>query len=93
MVLKRRRRNLCGGGGLYKYTISNITTKELGDMVHELLSTEIIPKENITYNSTNKNTFSIIINTNDENYDAQLEIIQNLLKNNFKGKYTYEKAE
>ena len=60
--------------------------------MHELLSTEIIPKENITYNSTNKNTFSIIINTNDENYDEQLTIIQNLLKNNFKGKYTYERA-
>jgi len=61
MVLKKRRKNLCGGGGLYKYTISNITPTELSNMVHELLSTEIIPKDNITYNSRHKNTFSIII--------------------------------
>ena len=61
-------------------------------MVHELLVTEIIPKDNINTNKTNKNTFSIRINTDDENYNAQLEIIQKLLTNNFKGEYTYEKA-
>lgn len=81
------------GGGIYKYTISNITTEELSNMVHELLITKIIPKDNINTNKTNKNTFSITINTDDENYDAQLEIIKKLLKNNFKGTYTYEKAE
>jgi hypothetical protein len=81
------------GGGIYKYTISKITTEELSNMVHELLVTEIIPKDNINTNKTNKTTFSITINTEDENYNAQLEIIQKLLRNNFKGEYTYEKAE
>ena len=61
-------------------------------MVHELLSTEIIPKDNITYNSRHKNTFSIIINTDDQNYNNQLRIIRSLLNNNFQVRYTYQQV-
>jgi hypothetical protein len=62
-------------------------------MVNKLFSGNIIPKRNITYNSSKKDTFYITINTDDENYEEQLKTIRDLLRNNFRGSYTYEKEE